>query len=46
MMSTILVYQAKRIFKELTDEERLDVMSGYCKSCGSENPGCQCWNDE
>ena len=45
-MNPVLVYQAKRIFKELSDEERLEVMNDYCKVCGCDNPNCQCWNDE
>ena len=45
-MNPVLLYQVKRLFKELTDEERLEVMNRYCKSCGSDNPRCQCWNDE
>lgn len=35
-----------RLFSELTDEERLKVMQQFCRSCGSNNPNCQCWNDE
>ena len=45
-MNSVLVYQAKRIFKELSDDERMEVMREYCRHCGSDNPRCQCWNDE
>ena len=30
----------------LTDEQRMDVFSLFCKSCGSNDQKCQCWNDE
>jgi len=34
----------------LTDEQRLDfwqaIQGEYCKSCGRNDPRCQCWNDE
>lgn len=31
---------------DLTDEQRLAVLSRYCRYCGSKNPDCQCGNDE
>ena len=31
---------------KLTDDERYEVISKYCKHCGSKDPNCQCWNDE
>jgi hypothetical protein len=30
----------------LTDEERLTLISHYCKHCGRRNSNCQCQNDE
>lgn len=30
----------------LTDEQRMSVLSRYCRSCGAKDPSCQCWNDE
>ncbi len=40
----------KTSFKELTDEQRLEVIADYCKHCGRYDVGmplgCQCWNDE
>ena len=30
----------------LSDEDRLELFSNYCKHCGTKNLGCQCWNDE
>lgn len=32
--------------KELTEEQRRDVFAEFCKHCGSDDPSCQCWNDE
>lgn len=32
--------------QHLTDDERIDVMSEFCRSCGGTNPRCHCWNDE
>ena len=31
---------------KLSDEDRHDVISCYCKFCGSKDTGCHCWNDE
>ena len=30
----------------LSEAERIDVFSNFCLRCGSDNPRCQCWNDE
>jgi hypothetical protein len=30
----------KEIFAKLTDDERMDVMSDYCKYCGCDDSGC------
>lgn len=35
-----------RHMERLPEEERTEVMSHFCKECGSVNPRCQCWNDE
>jgi hypothetical protein len=32
--------------KQLDDEDRLEIMGQFCKFCGSDNPNCQCWNEE
>jgi hypothetical protein len=37
---------AKWVLTKLTDEQRLELFHNYCLSCGSNNPKCQCWNDE
>lgn len=36
----------KAMMSMLTDNERLEIIGGYCKECGCENPKCACWNDE
>jgi hypothetical protein len=35
-----------KLMQSLTDEHRLEVFSCFCKYCGTEQPRCQCWNDE
>lgn len=32
--------------KALTEEQRRDVFAEFCVHCGSDDNGCQCWNDE
>ena len=32
--------------KLLTDDERIDVIFKFCRSCGCDDPHCQCWNDD
>lgn len=32
--------------KRLTDDERAEIISHFCKHCGDLDPQCQCWNDE
>jgi hypothetical protein len=32
--------------EDLTDEQRLEVFSHFCKHCGCNDPKCQCWNDD
>lgn len=32
--------------QEMPEEQRLDVFSSFCTHCGTNNPRCQCWNDE
>jgi len=36
----------KLSLNSLSDDERMDMFSEYCKYCGENNPNCQCWNDE
>lgn len=39
-------FDARQAFAALTDEQRKQVTAGYCKSCWTPDPRCQCWNDE
>lgn len=45
-VSGSLLLQAKELFAKLTDDERMEVMGDYCKHCGCNDSGCQCWNDD
>lgn len=40
------VHEARAVFAALTDDERGEVASDYCRSCFCPNPWCPCWNDE
>lgn len=44
------VQQAQEFIKTFLDpmknDDRLEVFVRYCRYCGSEDPGCQCRNDE
>lgn len=31
---------------DMRPEERLEIFSRFCQHCGSDDPRCQCWNDE
>lgn len=42
----VLPLQVKELFAELTDDQRMEVMGDYCKHCGCDDNGCQCWNDD
>jgi hypothetical protein len=35
-----------KLIECLSDEQRLEVFSHFCKYCGCDNPRCQCWNDD
>lgn len=41
-----LTDNTKSIIKNLSDEQRMEIFSDYCRHCGSTDPKCQCWNDE
>jgi hypothetical protein len=41
-----LIVIIKGLLDSLTDTEREDLFSEYCKWCGCKDPRCQCWNDE
>ncbi len=34
------------LFAQLTDDQRDEVVSGYCRHCWRPDPRCQCGNDE
>lgn len=40
------VERIKDFVDELTEDERLDLFRLYCRGCGSDDPKCQCENDE
>ncbi len=31
---------------ELSEEDRMKIFTHFCTHCGSDDPSCQCWNDE
>ena len=37
---------AKRSLINLTDEQRMEVFSDYCRYCGCDDPTCRCWDDD
>lgn len=39
-------FDTKAAMDLLTDYQRLEIMSNYCRGCGSTDPRCQCWNDD
>lgn len=41
----VVLNNVKEMFSKLTDEERMEVISDYCKHCGCNDNGCVCWND-
>jgi hypothetical protein len=44
------VRQLRELLPTLTSDQRLaifaDITEGYCDGCGTDNPDCQCQNDE
>lgn len=36
----------QHLVRILSDEQRTNILNGYCRDCGTDNPDCQCWNDE
>ena len=30
----------------MTDDQRMEVFGFFCRYCGTDDPRCQCWNDE
>ena len=40
------IERARRALEALQPGEYDDVMTNFCRSCGDNDPHCQCWNDE
>ncbi len=40
------VSEVKRLMKELSGDQRVEIIRTFCIHCGDLNPGCQCWNDD
>lgn len=38
--------RVKDLLDQMTEEQRLELFDMFCKECGSDDPDCQCWNDE
>lgn len=45
-LKTGIKAQAVNTLMSLSQNERLEVFGYFCTKCGSDNPVCQCWNDE
>jgi len=35
-----------RLLNSISEDSRMDIFAEFCTECGSNNPRCQCWNDE
>lgn len=44
--SQVMIESAVILMNTLSDDERLEVMSRFCKFCGCDNPDCNCMRDE
>lgn len=40
------IARARAALEALQPGEYDDVMRNFCRSCGDNDPHCQCWNDE
>jgi hypothetical protein len=40
------ILPAMEALMKLDPSRRVEVFREFCHSCGSDDPGCQCWNDE
>lgn len=38
--------RAVALLKTMEPDDRKRVFSEFCTHCGSDDPGCVCWNDE
>lgn len=46
MEQPLPLQDVKELVAKLSDDDRMDLFGGYCKHCGTDDPRCQCWNDE
>jgi hypothetical protein len=46
MTPTAISEAIKLLLAILSDYERKEIFDYYCTECGSDDPSCQCWNDE
>lgn len=37
---------AVKVLLLLSEEDRVNAMSFFCHHCGTDDPSCQCWNDD
>lgn len=40
------IAKALEEMRKLSRDDRMEVMYHFCRECGSDDPHCQCWNDE
>lgn len=38
--------EARDLLDQMSEQERFELFHEYCVYCGSDDPDCQCWNDE
>lgn len=41
-----VLVSSKALLDAMSDDQRAELFSNYCRSCGCKDPRCQCWNDE
>lgn len=46
MDTELIVNAINSLLQLLTDDERLDVFSNYCRNCGTTNLPCSCSRDD
>ena len=46
MESHLKIAVALLALKDLSNDERKEVFSYFCKECGKDDPYCQCWGDD
>lgn len=44
--ATVTIEHIAKALAELSPDQRQELFGAYCRSCGSRDPNCQCWNDE